>query len=177
MINFRVDIDQRRISRIITNIRNVRSRSFLEKIDLDKAARRALRTLKAHFPHDRGYSRREFGIPLNRGWQVATLVSSNSIGFTLQNILDTNPRARTVLDSLDQGNRAYDYIVTNLIRFKDNRPNTKTPWVTLVPGRVVHHHARAGSYYVDKTYSFIVATLIPQLREEIQRKAKRLVES
>lgn len=179
IVNLKFDLDQRRLNRIITNVRRAGSGQLLKQVDINRHGKSALKYLLSIFPksHSPGGSRsrgsrNEFGMPLWQGWTVDEKLGSQSLEFALYNVLSRNPRAATVLESLDKGSAAFSYKVSSLAKFKD----PKFGWTTLVPGRTVNRGARSGIDYIAKTYDFIVDVMVPRLQDEIRRKAKKMIE-
>lgn len=182
----RVTSDTRRLTRIITNVRRmVDTDDLLESVDLDSYGDRALRHLRNKFPRSksrRSHSLKEFGMFLFQGWQVNAYHEKSLIGFDIRHVLE-GTRADVVLRSLDEGSKAFDFVVAKSFAFPDLRPaggkgkRSRKRYTTIAKGTVIHRSARPGSHYIESTYDFIIDRMLPQLKDAIQVKAKKMLEN
>jgi hypothetical protein len=189
-VNVKISIDGVRLQKAIRGLTKASEAAVLTQVDFTPFERKALRFLKAVFPRSRKEAPQEFGEHLREGFQARAITVSSgffsfmsgasSAGFELYHRLDNNPRARVVLDSVDEGTRSWDYFPTYQHVFPDRRSafkrSKKGPFTTAVPGFFMHHKRVFGVRFRQKTYDYIRTVLMPDIIAQTNKEIKRVAD-
>ncbi len=175
----KIKFGEARFSEVIASLRRVNSEAVLDGVDLTPTANKALRFLKSIFPRStRGDGSRsksnqaEFGMHLGDGWNVNPIQMAVTRGFDIVHKLSFNERARTVLQSLDTGSKAYSFFTLKPLTFKDKRSGAKGE-TTVAAGEEIHKGARRGVYYTNRTMIYIQRELIPRVTTQVNKAIER----
>ncbi len=185
MFSLDVKVNRKRIDTLVKELNYVNSSTFLRSLDLRTKSAIVLAVLKGATPVSQDLTRGnkpEFGIQLSESWEARIETDgSSSLSFVIDSMLRKLPRGDTVIASLDQGTQGYTVVPEDDIRFYGYHYSRKISgrnegWVTLEAGVPVQYSPRPGFHFIDKTYEFIQAVMIPQLKADIEEKVRRRME-
>ena len=163
---------KRTINRIIGNLKRTSSPDFLASLHFWKWGDDTLDYLKSVFPKGSreplGHNQKEFGMPLVAGWDVQAVPLGDRISIFLNHALSGDARAAAVLKVLDLGSAAQEITVQKSFTFFSQTAPDGPGFVTFKEGRTINRPKRDGSSYNEETYQYILTTLLPQIKEEIQ---------
>jgi hypothetical protein len=177
IVNLKASIDEKRIARIVTNVKKATRPSVLEDIGLSRFAAQALKEFKSHFPESgdpTSSSVREFGEHLIQGWRSEAKFAEFSATLRIYHTKANLTRMQTILESLDTGSKEHTVVPDRDIKFPDKR-GTK-PWSHLVEGKPVIYPERKGVGYSSKTFDYINSVMVPELKARINKKLKKSIE-
>lgn len=163
-----VEGDLRRLDRILTNVRNLRTnQDFVKRVKTKDLADEALRFLKSRFPRSTksNGSINAIGEHLSDGWKVFTDATGDRIEFGVTHDWWDAPKVRKVLKVLDTGKKKSSYLAKETFTFFSEKLDR---WVSVKKGRRVHQPARKGHKYIESTYAFITLGLLPELRQRVR---------
>lgn len=172
MISVSSTVAEKKISAVASELKYISSDTFLQGLGLKSEAAEALSFLKSRFPKGDGVSsQNEFGMPLAEGFYAKSFVSGNRVGIMFGHVLERNARAKTVLNSLDDGSRGHYRVFDEVMHFvAGKRSKLSFGWVSLPANKPIYFRARPGAEFTSKTEEFLVTVILPRIKQKFVNK-------
>jgi hypothetical protein len=171
-IRVKILFGEHRFSEVVAKLKRVDTPGTLAKINLQPFEKKALLFLQRIFPVSKKGStnQKEFGMHLVEGWRVNRILLATTLGFQIDHVLRGNRHASKILDALDIGTNAWNYVASRTLHFIDRRGRGRTGkpnWVSVRAGDSIHHQAHGGTFYRQRTFNYINEILLPQIRDKV----------